>query len=108
MVDKVNRVARVRRQETVVAESKVTISSKYMGKDESKPKVIEVRKFDVEPAYVRVSAGMTKNMGNYESLRVDVSVSMPCYAEEVDKVIPVVADMVAGHLDNELKNYEEN
>lgn len=106
MVNPAPKVARQRRDETIVAESRVTVSSKYMGKDESRPKNIEVRKFEVEPAYVRVSAGMTKNMGNYESLRVDVSVSIPCYAEEVEKVIPVVADMVAAHLDEELKNYE--
>lgn len=101
-----NRVSRTRREEAVVAPVTVTVSSKYMGKDESRPVNLEVRKFEVEPAYVRVSAGMTRNMGNYESLRVDVSVSMPCYAEEVEAVIPKAADMVAAHLDAELKNYE--
>jgi hypothetical protein len=101
------RVRRTRTDETIVADTKVVVSSKYMGKDESHPKTVEVRKFEVEPAYVRVAAGMTKNMGNYESLRVDVSITMPCYAEEVDKAIPKVADMVAAHLGEELKNYGE-
>lgn len=98
--------ARPLQEAATVASTKVLISSKYLGQDESHPKTVEVTKFEVEPAYVRVSAGMTKNMGNYESLRLDVSVTMPCYAEEVDAVVPVVADMVAAHLDAELKNYE--
>ena len=91
----------------IEAASRLTISSKYMGKDESTPKNIEVRKFEVEPAYVRVSAGMTKNMGNYESLRVDVALTVPCYTEEIDKVVPLVADKVAAFLQDELSNYEE-
>jgi hypothetical protein len=77
-----------------------------MGTEKHRAEVLQVRKFAVEPAYVRVNAGSTKNMGNYESLRVDVSISVPCYAEEIDKVVPLVADKVAQFLEDELKNYE--
>lgn len=31
-----------------------------------------------DPGYVRVGAGITENLGNFESLRIDVSVSLPC------------------------------
>ena len=87
-------------------DGKVTVTSTYGGKTRDRVEKIEVRKFSVEPAFVRVCAGMTKNMGNYESLRVDVACTLPCYAEEVDKVLPVVADKVAAFLEEELKNYE--
>lgn len=47
---------------------------------------IEVRVFPegVEPAKVSIGLNSTINMGNYESLRLSVHVTLPCYAEEVD------------------------
>ena len=33
---------------------------------------------------IRVSGGLTKNIGNYESLRCDVSIEMPCKTAEED------------------------
>lgn len=38
----------------------------------------------VEPAFVRVSVGNTYNMGDFNSLRIDVSVTLPCLPSEVD------------------------
>lgn len=45
--------------------------------------VIQVRNFETQPAIVGVGFGLTINMGNFESCRLDVTVQMPCYAEEV-------------------------
>lgn len=39
----------------------------------------------VEPALVRVSAGTTMNLGNFESMRIDVSITLPCRVEDVDE-----------------------
>lgn len=58
-----------------------------------------------EPARVRMSAGVTKNMGNYESLRVDVSIEMPCDPKAVDKVAEDTAEKVSQLLDDEVQNY---
>jgi len=90
----------------LTAEETINVTSTYGGKESNRTEKLSVRKFLVEPAYVRVNAGMTKNMGNYESLRVDVSLTLPCYPEEVDKVFPLVADKVSLFLQDELKNYE--
>ncbi len=90
----------------LTAEETVTVTSTYAGEERNRTEKLKVRKFLVEPAYVRVNAGMTKNMGNYESLRVDVSLTVPCYAEEIDKVFPTVADKASVFLQDELKNYE--
>lgn len=92
--------------EAIAAADTIRVSCSYMGEETSREKHIHVRKFEVEPAYVRVNVGSTKNMGNYESLRVDVSITMPCYAEEVDKVLPKLADKVGKYLDEELQKYE--
>ena len=61
--------------------------------------------FGEAPAYVRVSAGVTKNLGNYESLRVDVSVSMPCHVDDIEGTYDRTSDIVAGYLETEVNNY---
>lgn len=66
----------------------------------------EIHKFTTDPAYVRVNAGVTKNMGSYESLRIDVSVSMPCYKEQVDRTYEELSERVYKMLDEELKKYD--
>ena len=91
--------------DVIETEDTRTVISSYLGSEKNRTEKLQVRKFMVEPAYVRVNAGMTKNMGNYESLRVDVSVTIPCYPEEIDKVLPRVADKVAKFLDEELDKY---
>lgn len=45
---------------------------------------VEVKSFTSRPAVVRRSYGMTINMGNYESARVEVGVEVPCYIEDVE------------------------
>lgn len=101
------RVRREVRPAQMSAEESLVVTSTYAGKERNRNEKLSVRKFLVEPAYVRVNAGMTKNMGNYESLRVDVSLTVPCYTEEIDRVFPSVADRVSVFLQDELKNYED-
>lgn len=54
--------------------------------DESEDNTISVRRFKTHPAFVEVRAGVTKNCGNFEFLRLDVSVRLPCYSEEITEV----------------------
>jgi hypothetical protein len=104
MVERVKR--RTRRPVVATADEVIRVMTSAFGVEESEREDIEARKFAVEPAYVRVNAGVTKNMGNYESLRVDVSITVPCYTEEVDDVQARVSDRVADLLADELKKYE--
>lgn len=101
------RGSRVRRRgtEATTHDAVVTVMASGVGIDEEKRKVIEVRKFETEPAYVRINAGVTKNLGNYESLRVDVAITVPCYVEEIEKVQKRTAEMVASMLDEEVEEY---
>lgn len=80
-------------------------SKKNPKQSSSERKVLSVKKFLSEPAYVRVSAGQTINLGDYESQRVDVSITMPCYPEEVDEVLPFVADKVGVFLEEEVERW---
>jgi hypothetical protein len=73
--------------------------------DEQDRRVLQVTPFEVEPAYVRASAGTTRNLGNYESLRVDVSVTVPCYTAEIEEVYDRAAGLVADLLMQEVDRY---
>jgi hypothetical protein len=86
-------------------EAVIVVTSSGVGIGEEKRKSLEVRKFETEPAYVRVNAGVTKNLGNYESLRVDVSLTVPCYVEEIEQVQTRTAELVAKMLDDEVEEY---
>jgi len=64
-------------------------SSRTVKKDgESKEKVTETSKEITtrlpvsDPAYVRVDGGITKNLGDYNSAKIGVSVSLPCLPDE--------------------------
>lgn len=101
------RTAQVQQEEGRITVLKsVSLSGEKSG-DERKDETIAVRKFETAPAYVRVSTGATKNLGDYESLRVDVSVEVPCYAEEVDQVLEDTAIYVSRRLEEEVVQYLE-
>lgn len=46
-------------------------------------KTAEVLQFVTQPAVVRTSLSRTINLGNYESVRVECGVDLPCYVEEI-------------------------
>ena len=58
------------------------------------------------PAYVRVDGGLTKNLGDYNSAKVGVSVSMPCEPNEksVRKCYEKTSKLVDEFMDEEFKN----
>ena len=89
-------------------EDKLTVHATHLGSEKETTKTLRVRKFEVEPAYVRVNAGLTKSLAPYESLRIDVALTIPCYVEEIDTVFGKVADRVSAYLEEEVKNYTEN
>ncbi len=51
--------------------------------EDSKEETIAVHRFATAPAEVGFSIGSTLNMGNYESAKVEVTVRVPCYLEEL-------------------------
>lgn len=58
------------------------------------------------PAYVGTKIGFTKNLGNFESIRVDVSLSVPTEPDEssmrraFDKVAEMGEDLIALEIQN--------
>ena len=66
-----------------------------------KPKV-----FAGPPCTVSVSAQFTKNMGNYQSCRLGVEISVPCAHTEIDQVYEFAKDWVDNRLAQALKGVE--
>ena len=45
---------------------------------------LEIHRYVTQPATVHAEIGLTINIGNFESVRVHVGVTVPCYKEEVE------------------------
>lgn len=58
---------------------------------------IRVPVFHTAPAYVGAKGSVTRNLGDYNSVRVEVSVSVPCYP--VEEEIQRAYEYVTGKLD---------
>jgi len=76
------------------------------GKEEVSNERIRIRPFVSNPANISVKAGITINLGNYESGRVDVMLSMPCYPEEIDAVYEDVKGWVDSRVEHEKNEIE--
>lgn len=55
------------------------------GQAQSITETVRVDAFTESPASVKVSLGRTINLGNYESARVDVCITMPCHPADVER-----------------------
>jgi hypothetical protein len=66
-----------------------------------------VHKFVTEPARVRRAYGVTINLGNYESARVDVDITLPCYAEEVRDADELVMQLCEERLEEEVAKFRQ-
>ena len=85
-----------------IAEVRKTV----FGKEEVSNERIRIRPFISQPASISVKAGLTINLGNYESARVDVMLTMPCYPEEVDSTYEDVKNWVDGRVSHERSQIE--
>ena len=65
------------------------------------------KKAEVEDkrALVSYKLGITKSMGNFESLRLDIGVSLPCKENEVGRTYQKAKKQVGKWMDKELSKY---
>jgi hypothetical protein len=93
------------RPEKLTASGTKRLIVSVYGEETTKLEEMDIHTFETEPAYVRVNAGTTKNLGNFESLRIDVSISVPCYVELVGRTFEAVAQEVSEKLYSEVEAY---
>jgi len=61
----------------------------------------------IQDAHVRINVGLTKNLGNYEFLRIDVELKLPCTEDDVDETYIKVSETVSELLECEVKKYND-
>lgn len=94
--------------------TKATVTRQYfVGKTPSSPmevknEELEVALFVTEPAKVSIGQGLTLNLGNFESARIDVSIAIPCYREEVDAAYSYAQNWVEARLEAEVLSIRKN
>ena len=67
--------------------------------------VFNTKKFPVDepPTVVEVSMGLTINLGNYESARLDVGIRIPCPAEESEAIFDKAKDWCEERVQTEVR-----
>lgn len=78
------------------------------GAEENEEKELPVRRFETTPAHVRASYGLTVNLGNYESARCDVSVTLPCYTEEIEGAFVEAWKIAKREIQEQVKSIRKN
>lgn len=84
------------------------VSGEAVYKKEGERRLSEVNIMADKAAEVNVRLGYTKNLTNYESLRVDVGVTLPCEPDEVREKIPQAKALAEGFLHKFLKEAMED
>lgn len=84
-------------------DGRLWVNKMYGISEERTDDKIAVKPFIVEPAYVNYSEGATINVGNYQSVRIDVGISLPCYVEEIDDAFIKAKEIVSKKIDEEIE-----
>jgi len=83
----------------------VRVRSKQILDEKKKEIEFDSEQFLTEPAFVKIGVGATRSIGDYESLRVDVAVTVPCYKERIDQTAAALGAKVALIFEKELDEW---
>ena len=92
-----------------VKSATATITKVYgkIGLPVTKDEEIAVRTFVTNPAMVEIGYGLTLNIGNYESARIDVRIALPCYVEETDQAFAFAKKWTEERIQTEVKEIRQ-
>lgn len=77
------------------------------GAEETKEEVVSEVVYDQPTCNVGFRAGVTRNMGNYNSLRVEVSLFMPCYPQEIEDTFAFTKEWVDNKMNETIESLDE-
>ena len=80
----------------------IDVTRTLLGKQKTKNTKIAVRPFVTDVAMVSVKYGATIPTGDYQSARVDIMISVPCYVEEIVDVYKDTRSLVDKIIDKEV------
>ena len=97
-------------QETVAGRTYTNVAASHKGEvyheTSSEEEILHTRFAEGEhPAFVKFSAGMTINLGNFESLRIDCGVTLPCRPADIEATHQIASDFVAERVAEEETNW---
>lgn len=78
------------------------------GAPDSQIERLKIHRYRTEPAKVSIAMGLTLNLGNFETARVDVSITVPCYREESDGAYSYARSWVEDRLQAEVDDIRKN
>lgn len=84
----------------------ITVTRTLYGHESDRVDTVRVPQFPVPPARVRIEGSATRNLGDYNSVRVAVTIEMPCLPvqEEIERVYGMTSGWVDHLLGVELSN----
>jgi hypothetical protein len=100
-------------EERDVKEGKVLVNRHYSEKgvlieEDQTQEAFRVGIFDSPPAHVTVGLGSTMNLGDFNSYKVEVRVSVPCYLEEIDRAMEFASAKAQERLEQETSSDEDD
>ena len=75
--------------------------------DNEETEVVDVHRFLTAPGEVGLSGGMTLNLGDFESARVDIHWKVPAYVEEMEEAYKYAGRAVRERLKVELEEIRD-
>ena len=58
------------------------------------------------PAYLNITAGMTKGLPNYSSAKISISITYPCLPEEINESYEKLKEWIDARLSKEIAELE--
>lgn len=95
------------RRNGLVATSAEIVSRGEILAERHKEEIVERKKIEGPAASVGVNMGTTINLGNFQSARIDVQVTLPCAPEDVEATYKEVCDFARTHIREEAKSIRE-
>lgn len=85
-------------------EATILVSRVAYGNEVQERESLRVPVFHTTPARVRVTGSVTRNLGDYNSARVEVMVEVPCYPEnsEIERAYAYASSLIDQYIPQEL------
>lgn len=89
-------------------EGVIRVKRTKFGQTTEKEEIISVRPFATATATVGYNGTRTVNLGNYNSIKVGVFCSLPCYVEELDSAFKAAKKFVEDRMEIEIEEIESS
>lgn len=99
-------MAKKKANEVIHEEGFVEVSSTVIGKTERKGSPLKVRPFVTTPAQVEVHMGTWFPTGEMRGAKLDITIRVPCYIEEISVVFKACRKLVDALMEREIKRME--